>query len=423
MQHFNRIIILVSLSLIVGAQAAACAPSAAPVAMAQSDKPRQTAPAVSDAVRAQLHNGNRAFAFDLYRAVGDEPGNLFFSPYSLSTALAMAYAGARGTTERQMADVLHFGMPPDQLHPAFNALDLALTQTGGPFTLTTANSPWAQRDYKFLSAYLDTLAVNYGAGVRLVDFQSDAAREEARVTINRWVSDQTQGKIEELLEKGLLTDLTRLVLTNAIYFNADWAEPFNHDSTYDGKFTRLDGAQVMVPMMHRRGVLIYGAGADFEAVELPYQGGRMALVAVLPAEGQFEAYEAALDAERVDEVLRSLKAEADMILDLPKFQYSASLSLKEALTALGMPDAFDEQKADFSGMDGTRDLHIAHVIHKAFVAVDEKGTEAAAASGVFSEIVSLPPTIQFNRPFIFFIYDKQTGAILFVGRVLDPTVK
>ena len=429
MKPQTRIIIVVSLAVLISLQVAACAaPGNEPAALAQSDTPRETSPNVEETALAELSAGNRAFAFDLYQAIRGEEGNLFFSPYSLSTALAMAYAGTGGNTEQQMAQVLHFTLPQDQLHPAFNALDLSLTgQSGEGFRLTTANALWAQKNYIFLPEFLDTIALNYGGGVRLVDFIELAAREQARQTINDWVSEQTEDKIKDLIAKGILTDLTRLALTNAIYFEAEWEDPFEAAATTEQPFTRLDSTQVTVRMMSRRGMYVYAESDEYQAIELPYKGGRAAMVILLPKPGQFKTVESLLDGERVSAILQSLQPSgatlADVRLSLPKFQYEASLSLNEALVGLGMPDAFDVDKADFSGMDGTRDLHIAHVLHKAFVAVDEKGTEAAAASAILMEAVSMPIFVTCDRPFIFLIHDKQTGAILFVGRVLDPTAK
>lgn len=423
------LILFVSLTILLTLQLAGCtAPGNESVALAQSDKPRETSPNAPEAALTELSAGNRAFAFDLYQAVRGEDGNLFFSPYSLSVALAMTYAGARGDTEQQMAQVLHFTLPQDQLHPTFNALDLSLTgQSGEGFRLATANALWAQKGYNFLPEFLDAIALNYGGGVRLADFIEPAAREQARQTINDWVSEQTEDKIKDLIAEDILTDLTRLVLTNAIYFKADWEAPFEAANTTEQIFTRLDGTQVTVPMMARRGMYAYAESDEYQAIELPYKGGRAAMVILLPKPGQFETLEASLDGEHVSAILQSLqpsdKTQADVRLSLPKFQYAASLSLKDTLVGLGMSDAFDPEKADFSGMDGTRNLLIAHVVHKAFVAVDEKGTEAAAASAVVGEIVSEPIFVTCDRPFIFLIHDQRTGTILFVGRVLDPTAK
>ncbi len=406
----------------------ACGPDKpAQAQVAQSDKPRVQSPSVASSDLAELVAGNSAFAFDLYQAIRKQSGNLFYSPYSISAALAMTYAGARGTTEHQMADVLHFALPQDRLHPAFNALDQALASRGAgakskdgkPFRLRIANSLWGQAGYKFLPAFLDTLAENYGAGLRLVDFQK--VPEAARKTINDWVSDQTEGKIRDLIPQGAIDRLTRLVLANAIYFNAAWMYPFEKEATQDGPFYLLDGSQVTVPMMRQSKHFRYFAGDGVQAVELPYDGGEVSMVLIVPDRGQFPAFEETLTAETVADILANMES-ANIDLTMPKFQYDATLSLADTLKAMGMPDAFSTN-ADFSGMDGTRNLAITDVFHKAFVAVDEAGTEAAAATAVVIGLTAmpvLPIDLTVDRPFVFLIRDMQTGAILFVGRVLNP---
>jgi serpin B len=402
-------------------QPPATAPAPTPGGVAQSTKPRLLSPSVAAEQLGTVAGGNNAFALDLYRAIRGGQGNLFYSPYSLSLALAMTYAGARGDTEQQMAGALHFTLPQAQLHPAFDALDLRLNTTGQPnadFKLSLANSLWGQAGFAFRPEFLDTLAENYGAGLRLADFTDAARREQARQTINRWVSDQTQGKIPELLAQGFLSDMTRLVLVNAIYFKADWETPFTR-GTHSADFTRLDNTTVSVPMMSRRTATPYVKTGDYEAAEIAYQGGRMRMLVLLPAPGQFAAFEGSLTAERVDAAVKALKPD-EVILTMPKFRYDASLDLNQTLSGLGMRDAFDPQRADLSGMTGQKNLFIAHVVHKAFVAVDELGTEAAAATGVGVEATAMPTALTLNRPFVFVIRDGETGAILFVGRVLDP---
>ncbi len=392
----------------------------------QSDEPRDTAPDVSDSDLATLVEGNSDFAFNLYQQLKDEEGNLFYSPYSISLALAMTYGGARGETETQMADALSFILSQDQLHPAFNALSLELDSRGEGaqgkdsegFRLNIVNAIWGQLDYEFLSDYLDLLAVNYGAGLRVLDFIN--APEESRVTINDWVADQTEGRIEDLIPPGLINAMTRLVLTNAIYFNAAWLNPFEEDMTQDGVFHLLDGSQVTVPMMSQSEHLGYAEGDGYQAVELPYDGEELSMVILLPDSGQFDAFENALTAETVDEIIENLEYQ-QVDLTMPKFEFDSSFSLSQALSALGMPVAFTTS-ADFSGMTGNRDLYIADVVHKAFVSVDEAGTEAAAATAVLMELTAMPDVVEvsIDRPFIFLIRDIETGAILFVGRTLNP---
>jgi serpin B len=400
----------------------------APGESVSSKKQRVTSPDVAVSDWADLVNGNSAFTFDLYQALREENGNLFYSPYSISLALAMTYAGARGETEQQMADTLHFILSQDHLHPTFNALDLELARRGEGaegkdgegFRLNIVNAIWGQEGYTFLSEFLDVLAENYGAGLRLLDFME--APEESRVTINDWVSEQTEGRIEDLIPPGLITALTRLVLTNAIYFNAAWQHPFKEDMTDDGTFHLLDGGEVTVPMMRQTESFPYAEGEGYQAVELLYDGRELSMVILLPEAGGFEAFEGLLDAKRVDVILEHL-APSQVALTLPKFEFESGFSLKNTLAAMGMPVAFSGG-ADFSGMDGTGGLFIADVIHKAFVSVDEAGTEAAAATAVVMMKGAAPePSIEvtIDRPFVFLIRDIETGAILFVGRIVNPS--
>jgi serpin B len=428
MKSIPRItLIAITLSILVGC---ACPSGGRPPGLsAQSNKARVMSPDVPTTDRAELANGNTAFAFDLYRYLKDEQdGNLFYSPYSISLALAMTYAGARGETEQQMADALHYTLPQDRLHPAFNWLDLELARRGEGargkddqgFRLNIVNTTWGQKGYKFLPEYLDTLALNYGSGMQLVDFVGDP--EGARVAINDWVSDQTEGRIEDLIPPGVIDSLTRLVLTNAIYFNAAWAEPFEESQTVDGPFYLLDGSEVTVPMMHHTASYGYAEGQGYRAVELPYDGHELWMVILLPAAGEFEAFEGTLDAERADAILSDLAYE-EVALSTPKFEVESDFSLVKALSALGMPIAFS-MDADFSGMDGTRDLFIGEVLHKSFITVDEAGTEAAAATAVEMQLKAAPmETIEVtvDHPFILFIRDVETGTILFVGRIVNPT--
>jgi len=397
----------------------------------QSSKARVISLDVPASDQTELVSGNSAFAFDLYHFLKDEKaGNLFYSPHSISLALAMTYAGARGETEQQMADTLHYTLPQDQLHPAFNWLDLELASRGegaegkddGGFRLNIANSTWGQKDHPFLPEYLDTLALNYGAGMRLVDFVGDP--EASRLAINDWVSDQTEGRIKDIVPRGAIDELTRLVLANAIYFNAAWAAPFEESQTQDGPFYPLEGGRVTVPMMGQTTMFGYAEGEGYQAVELPYDGWELSMVILLPAEGEFETFEGSLDAGRVDAITSDLTYER-VILTMPKFEVESSFSLVDALSEMGMPVAFS-MDADFSGIDGMRDLYIGEVIHKAFVSVDEAGTEAAAATVVIMPAMTAadpeePIEVTVDRPFIFFIRDIETGAILFVGRVVDPS--
>jgi serpin B len=396
--------------------------------IARSAKQRVTSPDVAAPDLADLVDGNSGFAFDLYQFLKEGNDNLFYSPHSISLALAMTYAGARGETEGQMADTLRFTLPQARLHPAFNGLDLELAgrgegaegRDGEGFRLHIVNAIWGQEGYGFLSEFLDVLAENYGAGLRLVDFVN--APEESRVIINEWVGEQTEDRIEDLIPAGVIDPATALVLTNAIYFNAAWAEPFDVDLSDDSAFHLLDGGEVSVPMMRHTASFGYAEGEGVQAVELPYDGRELSMVILLPDAGEFDTFESTLDAGRVDGIVEDL-APRQVALTMPKLEFEFGLSLKDSLAAMGMPDAFSGA-ADFSGMTGTRDLFIGDVIHKAFVSVDEAGTEAAAATAVVMQKLAMPEEpveVTVDRPFIFLIRDIQTGAILFVGRVVDPS--
>lgn len=403
----------------------ACGPSAS-ASIAKSDLARVTSPNVSPNDVQVLVDNNNTFAFDLYRSLRSQGGNLIYSPYSISLALAMTYAGARGQTESQMAQTLHF-LPQDQLHSAFNSLDLQLAERGKaqsdeetPLQLNIANAVWAEQTYPFLQNFLDTVAMNYGAGIRLVDFvnQYEAARQD----INTWVSDQTQGKIEDLIPEGVLDTDTRMALVNAIYFKADWLSPFNADSTYDAPFHLLDGSDVSVPTMNQDSFIPYAKGDGWQAIELAYQSETAAMDIIVPDEGRFEEIESSLDQETVSTILESMQP-TSVQLAMPKFKFESQFGLADQLATLGMTDAFDPARADFSGMSEKKDLYVSAVIHKAFVAVDEKGTEAAAATAVIVGVTSAPMfdvTLTIDRPFLFIIRDLPTGQILFIGRVLNP---
>jgi serpin B len=401
----------------------------APGKIVQSEAQRVTSPNVTEADVAELAARSNAFAFDLYQAVREDKDNLFYSPYSISLALAMTYAGARGETEQQMADTLHFTLPQNRLHPAFNSLDLELARRGEGdedqgeegFKLHIVNSIWGQTGYSFRPEFLDVLAKDYGAALRLLDFES--ATEESRKTINEWVSDQTEGKIEDLIPQDAISELTRLVLANAIYFNAAWNHPFEEKQTQDGAFHLLDGGQVTVPMMQQTELFGYSEGEGYQAIELPYVGEKLSMVILLPATGRFEEFEKSLDAERVDAIVEDL-AQKNVALTMPKFEFDSSFQLADTLAGMGMPDAFSPETANFSGMDGTRNLFIQDVMHQAFVSVDEAGTEAAAATAVVVGITSAPSSpveVTVDRPFVFLIRDIEINVVLFVGRVLNPS--
>ena len=394
-----------------------------------SQQSRIMQPNVPDADATALRDGNTAFAADLYQVLRADPDwqgkNVFFSPYSISLALAMAYAGAHGTTETQMASAMHYTLPQARLHPALDALDLALASRGQgakgddgkAFRLRVTNSMWGAPQTTFAPAYLDTLAQNYGAGVRLTDFAANP--EAARGTINTWVDQQTEDRIKELLPVGSIDEATRLVLVNAIYFNAGWLTPFEKELTRASTFHGAAG-DASVQLMRQGGELSYAKGAGWQAVSLPYDGNELSFVAVLP--DQLASFETAFSAEQAAAIASSL-APTYAEIELPKFKIEgASFSLKKALQARGMTDVFDDAKADLSGITATDRLHVSDVVHQAFVSVDESGTEAAAATAVIAAGTSAhtgdPIVVTFDHPFVFFVRDNATGAILFLGRVV-----
>lgn len=416
---------LFSLVILLSTILAACLPAAS-INMAESNKSRETNPSTSADGIKKLVNGNNAFALGMYNALRSENGNLILSPYSISLALAMTYAGARGETEAQMAQVLHFA-PQNELHPSFNALDLVLekdpinlNKDQEPMQLKIANAVWAEQTFSFLPEFLDIIAINYGAGVNLADFKNQPNQE--RVTINNWVGDQTEDKINDLLPDGSLTTDTRMVLVNAIYFKADWLDQFDADHTGDFPFNLLDGTQVHARMMGQGMSIPYMQGNGYAAVELPYAGEPAAMDIIVPDAGRFEEIESALTGAVFNEIIGNMN-QTNLMLNLPKFKFESPFSLSSALNQLGMVNAFDSDLADFSGMTGKQDLFIGNVIHKAFVAVDEEGTEAAAATAIIMEGVTAiryEVNLLIDRPFIFIIRDTVNGQILFIGRVLNP---
>ena len=384
-------------------------------------------PQVTNDDLAQLVEGNNNFAFDLYQALLPGSENLFYSPYSISLALAMTYAGAKADTEQQISEALHFNLPQDRFHLTFNVLNNMLTSRGEnigsederAFRLNIANALWGKKDFSFLPVFLELLAQNYGAGMQQLDFAN--AAEEARITINDWISEQTEGKITDLIPQGAIHSLTRLVLTNAIYFNAAWNYPFEPDQTEEASFYLLDGSEIMVPMMRQSESLLFTEGDGFQALTLPYEVNEISMVILLPAKSQFENFESSLSAAQVASLIKNLSYK-QIDLYMPRFKFDSEFKLSSTLSEMGMPEAFSRE-ADFSGMTGTLGLFIDEVIHKALISVDEAGTEAAAATAVVVSVSSAPTEVievNINRPYIFFIRDNETGAILFVGRVLNP---
>lgn len=368
------------------------------------------------------------FALDLYQALAraDARGSFFFSPHSISTALAMTRAGAVAATAAEMDAVLHFpvGEAGEDLHRSFAALDDSLAarakEQDGP-ELAVANRLWGQRGLSWQAEFLATCRAHYGAGFAEVDFGSDP--DGVRRNVNAWCAEQTRDRIRDLLAPGTVDRLTALILTNAIYFKGTWKQQFDPKRTQDGPFHLAGGGEAQVPFMHTKATYGYREEPSFQALEMPYAGDDLSLVVLLPKERDgLAALEAELDAERLGALLGELREE-EVVVTFPRFTFSSQFSLAETLAAMGMPTAFTE-RADFSAMcAGPEPIWIGAVIHKAFVEVNEEGTEAAAATAVtMTRATALPRTTTFvaDHPFVFLIRDRVTGAVLFLGRMADP---
>ena len=369
--------------------------------------------------------GNSDFGFDLYQKLKREKGNLFFSPYSISTALAMTYAGARGQTEKEMAEVLHFSLEQEPLHSSFSRLqsELNAIQNKGYVKLSIANSLWAQEGYHFLDTFFNLNKKYYGAGLNFVDFEKET--EAARKTINIWVKDKTQQKIKELIKPGMVDSLTTLVLCNAIYFKGNWLVQFDKKRTKKDNFYISPDKTIKVAMMNQESRYKYKDFGSFSAIELPYEGNDLSMIVFLPKEidglAEFEKNLTNSNVKAwIDRLTASYKSET--FVSLPEFKTTCEFELSKILSDMGMPSAFSLPPADFSGMTGRKDLFISKVIHKAFVDVNEEGTEAAAATAVvMRNVISSPLMFRANHPFVFLIRENQTGSILFIGRIIDPT--
>jgi serpin B len=370
--------------------------------------------------------GNNAFGFDLYQELKREKGNLFFSPYSISTALAMTYAGARGQTEKEMAEVLHFSLEQEPLHSSFSKLqsELNTIQAKGHVKISIANSLWAQEGYHFLDTFFNLNKKYYGAGLNFVDFATKT--EATRKTINIWVENKTQQKIKELLKRGMIDSLTTLVLCNAIYFKGNWASQFDKERTTEVNFYISPEKTIKAPMMSQKSEFKYKNFDNFSAIELPYEGNNLSMIIFLPKKVDGLAdFEQSLTYDNVkswiDQLSKSHKRE--ILVSFPKFKTTCEFQLAEVLAEMGMPSAFLLPPANFSGMTGRKDLFISKVIHKAFVDVNEEGTKAAAATAVIMKkvAISIPLTFRADHPFVFLIRENRTGSILFVGRIVNPT--
>jgi serpin B len=416
-------------STIPGASTSTTSPASPPPTSVRADLARADSTDTTDAEIAALVAGDTAFARDLFAAAASDGGNVIISPYSIAAALTMTYAGARANTATEMAAALHLALTDDRIHAARNELDWRITLPAPqpesddrePFTIAVANSLWGHYDYPFLASFLETLAVDYDAGLNLVDFV--ASSEAARVAINTWVEDATNGRIADLIPEGVITSLTRLVIVNAIWFKANWAVPFDPDNTADGPFALLDGSTVVVPLMQQAGRFGYTTGDGYAAVLLPYAGDA-AMRIILPDAGRFDAVRERFVAGDLGDLEF---ADFQVDLTMPKWEFTSEVGLKQALQSLGMVAAFTEPSlaagADFTGITEARELFVHDVLHKAFIAVDEEGTEAAAATAVIIGVTSQPDTatMTIDRPFLFTIEHNSTGEVLFVGQVVDPS--
>jgi serpin B len=372
-----------------------------------------------------LVEGNTAFALQLYGKLRSTEGNLALSPYSISSALAMTYAGARGETAQQMEQALQFDQSKTDLHPLFGRLDKALKAAQGSNELNIANSLWPQMKYPFRQEFLNLLRKNYGATVTALNYERDV--EQARVRINQWVDAETRHKIAEIIEPRVLNESTRMVLVNAIYFKGTWAAPFPESATQPDKFYTKPDTAATVPFMHKLGSFSYGEGDQLQILALPYAGRQLEMLVLLPRSpdgiGQLENSLTVASLSAWTSGMRDQQVH----VALPKFKMSSGFDLAKALAAFGLKNAFDAERADFSGMDGRLHwLYISAVLHKAYVDVNEKGTEAAAATAVVTTLGAARPPVEPPRefradhPFLFLIRDSTTGSILFVGRVSHP---
>jgi serpin B len=371
----------------------------------------------------KIVQNNTAFALDLYQQLQPSKGNLFFSPFSISAALAMTYAGASENTAGQMATVLHFTADPDHLHESMGQLisQLNSVQKETDIELKIANAIWTQKGYPFLDEFIRIVRQSYLAELNQADFV--AAEDAARQAINSWVEQQTDQKIKDLIPPKVLNDLTRLVLVNAVYFKGFWESQFKPADTMDLDFWLSADTTVTVPLMHQEHKFGYWENEWLQVLEMPYKDEPLSLVVLLPKEiAGISDLEQKLTTENILTWQNSLRKRKVIVL-FPKFKLESEFSLNRILAAMGMADAFDPQRADFSAMVGRKELYISAVLHKAFVEVSEEGTEAAAATGVVVSAMSaghVPPIFKADHPFVFYIRDNASQSILFLGRLTDP---
>lgn len=428
MKHNRACLALLASMILLGAICAGCT-GTQEAAPQETTPPDGEEPAGNQSGGESVISGNNQFAFDLYRNLSSDPayadGNLFFSPYSISSALAITYEGARGRTADEIRAVFHLPVDDTARREGFLAIDAGINSEDSGYTLRTANALWAEETYPFLQDYIETAGRYYSANVTNLDFTTQP--EASRITINRWVEERTNDLIKDLLPEGSISPLTRLVITNAIYFKGTWVKQFDENKTANLHFWKGPGESVLVPMMQRtdeEAIYGYAETDDLQVLEMPYaheNGAGLSMLVILPDE--IEAAEESLDAQKIEDLRQSL-TERRVNVYFPKFSLETTYPLAGTLAAMGMPTAFADA-ADLSGMDGTQNLFVSSVVHKAFVDVNEEGTEAAAATGVIINMkTSLggdeTPNFRADHPFIFAILDNDTGTILFMGRVVDP---
>jgi serpin B len=396
--------------------------------------PAQAGPGQPGTLNLSITDANNRFAAGLYREIAQGRasggGNIFFSPISISSALALTYEGARGKTADEIQSVFYFPVNDTTRREGFAAITAGINQGDSGYTLSTANALWAEKTSAFLPGYTSIAQQYYSANTTNLDIvgEPDASRQ----TINDWVAAKTNNKILDLLPAGSISSMTRFVITNAVYFKGTWEKQFDANQTSDAPFTRSDGTVVTASMMQMTGedaVYSYAETPDLQMLSLPYtttSGAGLSMVVLLPKENNLSAAAPYLDPANLSALERSASSRRVMVY-LPKFKLEHQYSLKDVLSAMGMPTAFSGA-AEFSGMDGAQDLYISDVYHKAYIEVNEEGTEAAAATGVVMNMMAVAPgseepvpVFRADRPFLFLIQDNDTGAILFAGQVTDPT--
>ncbi len=363
------------------------------------------------------------FSLDFYKEIIKEnSGNIFFSPYSIYTALSMAYEGADGNTAEEMYNILKIEQADQITECSFGRVYNLLNKKQDGYEISTANAFWAHKDYTFLESYLSLLKDYYMAEAYELDF---AKNVESADTINNWIEEKTHDKIKDMIQSSSLSDLTKLVLTNAIYFKGLWAKQFDSDNTYKTDFELSNTQKTDVDMMVYSGddsnfnyTEIDDAG--LKVLQLDYDGMDLSMFIILPIDNNITIAESQLNKENLIDWKSNLY-ETEVNVEIPKFKFETEYNLNQVLQNLGIEDAFNSGVADFSKMDGTRNLYISEALHKAYIEVNEEGTEAAAATSIVMSLSMVPNQFKADHPFLFLIEHKETGAILFIGRVMNPS--